>query len=74
MSEDENAAQQELESAPAQDEVSLDLDEYWKKLQERGLVKGPRPDPAKRVRTSDMRPIRYHGTNEDLLRDLGRCR
>ena len=75
MNEEETAAQQDLNSSPPQDEALLDLDEHWKKLRELGLVIGP-PPPSReeRVDPSTMRPIRYHGTNEDLLRDLGRCR
>ena len=51
------------------------LDEHWRKLKARGLVTGsPPPGREERVDPATMRPIRYHGTNEDLLRDLGRCR
>ena len=51
------------------------LDEHWRKLKARGLVTGsPPPGREERVDPSTMRPIRYHGTNDDLLRDLGRCR
>ena len=76
MTEDETTAQPELNSAapPSEaDQREWDPDEHWEKLKKRGLVRGERPDPAKRVKTSEMRPIRYLGTNEDLLRDLGRC-
>ena len=51
------------------------LDEHWRKLKARGLVTGsPPPGREERVDPATMRPIRYHGTNDDLLRDLGRCR
>ena len=74
MSEDEETAQRELNGALPPDEPTPDPDDVWRDLQERGLVTGPRPNPADRVRTSELRPIRYHGANEDLLRDLGRSR
>ena len=75
MSEDVTAGHQEVTKAlPSINSIdrSLSPEEHWNKLKERGVVKGDRPDRAKRVRTSEMRPITYHGTNEDLLRDLGR--
>ena len=48
------------------------LDEHWEKLKKRGLVIGDPPRQEDRVDPSTLRPIRYNGTNEDLLRDLGR--
>ncbi len=74
MSEDETTAQQHSNNAAPQDDETVEIDEHWQDLLDRGLVKGLPPRKEDRADPNKMRPIRYHGTNDDLLRDLGRIR
>ena len=76
MSENETTQQDAVETAPSSDadDQNWDPDEHWQELLDRGLVRGRPPRKEDRADPDQMRPIRYHGTNDDLLRDLGRIR
>lgn len=71
---DEEAARQDANGATPPADDNVEFDEHWQYLLDKGLVKGSPPRKEDRADPNKMRPIRYHGTNDDLMRDLSRIR